>query len=80
MAVSSRHAAASLLSSVLGFSGGLYAAVAVCCGAVLLFLAIRLLSSRNGGEAALARRLFGFSIIYLFLLFAGLLWDPVLSR
>ena len=72
-------AAASLLPWALGFAGGLYGAVACCCGAVLLFLAIRLLSSRNGSEAAIARRLFGFSIIYLFLVFAGLLANPVLS-
>ena len=69
--------AAALLPWALGFAGALYAAVAGCCGAVLLFLAIRLLTSQRGSEAAFARRLFGFSIIYLFLLFAGLLADPL---
>ena len=66
-------AAAALLPWALGFAGGLYAAVAGCCSMALLLLAIRLLTSRSGSEAVFARRLFGFSIIYLFLLFAGLL-------
>jgi protoheme IX farnesyltransferase len=70
-------AAISLLPWALGFAGALYAAVAGCCGATLLFLAIRLLISRSGREAAFARRLFGFSIVYLFLLFAGLLANPL---
>jgi protoheme IX farnesyltransferase len=70
-------AAASLLPWALGFAGALYGAVAGCCGAALLFLAIRLLTSQNGSEAALARRLFGLSIIYLFLLFAALLANPL---
>jgi heme o synthase len=69
-------AAASLLPWALGFAGRLYGAVAGCCGAALLYLAIRLLTSRSG-EAAFARRLFGFSIIYLFLLFAALLANPL---
>jgi len=66
-------AAAALLPWALGFAGGLYAAVAGCCSTALLLLAIRLLTSQSGSEAIFARRLFGFSIIYLFLLFAGLL-------
>jgi protoheme IX farnesyltransferase len=70
-------AAASLLPWALGFAGRLYGAVAGCCGAVLLFLAVRLLTSRNGSEAGFAWRLFGFSIIYLFLLFAALLANPL---
>lgn len=70
-------AAAALLPWALGLAGALYAVVAGCCGAALLFLAIRLLTSQSGSEAVLARRLFGFSIIYLFLLFAGLLANPL---
>jgi heme o synthase len=66
-------AAAALLPWALGFAGALYAAVAGCCSTALLFLAIRLLTSHSGSEAVFARRLFSFSIIYLFLLFAGLL-------
>jgi heme o synthase len=70
-------AAAALLPWALGFAGALYATVAGCCGAALLFLAIRLLTSQSGSEAVFARRLFGFSIIYLFLLFAALLANPL---
>jgi heme o synthase len=70
-------AAAALLPWALGFAGALYAVVAGCCGAALLFLAIRLLTSQSGSEAVFARRLFGFSIIYLFLLFAALLANPL---
>ena len=70
-------AVASLLPWALGFAGRFYGAVAGCCGAALLYLAIRLLTSRSGSEAAFARRLFGFSIIYLFLLFAVLLANPL---
>ena len=76
-------AAASLLPWALGLAGALYAAIAGCCGAALLFLAIRLLASRSSSEAASARRLFGFSIIYLFALFATLLIEamlPVLGK
>jgi heme o synthase len=71
-------AAASMLPWALGFTGPMYGAVAGCCSAVLLFLAIRLLTSRS--EAAFARRLFGFSIIYLFALFSALLADSLVSH
>ena len=70
----------SLLLCALGFAGALYGAVACLCGAVMLFLAIRLHAGASGSEAAAAHRLFGFSILYLFLLFAGLLADMALAR
>jgi protoheme IX farnesyltransferase len=73
-------AAASLLPCTFGFTGALYCALACLCGAALLFLAIRLQASSKGSEAVAARRLFGFSILYLFLLFAGLLGDTALLR
>jgi protoheme IX farnesyltransferase len=69
-----------LLPCALGFAGALYGALACLCGATLLFLAIRLQASANGREAVAAHRLFGFSILYLFLLFAGLLADAALMR
>jgi protoheme IX farnesyltransferase len=73
-------AVASLLPFALGFAGAFYGALACLCGATLLFLAIRLQASANGREAVAAHRLFGFSILYLFLLFAGLLADAALMR
>jgi len=71
-------ATASLLPFALGFTGALYGAVACSCGAALLHRAIRLYTGSTDSEARLARRLFAFSILYLFLLFSGLLADTVL--
>src|SRR5229473_3234308 len=71
-------ATASLLPFALGFTGALYGAVACSCGAALLHRAIRLYTGSTDSEARLARRLFAFSILYLFLLFSGLLADTML--
>ncbi len=65
---------ASLLPTVLGTVGILYGAVAVVLGGAFLVLAFAVL--RDTGETA-ARRLFPFSILYLFLLFAALIADRV---
>lgn len=64
----------SLLPPLMGFGGPIYAGGALACGAMMLRLALRLWKS-NGSDARAARRLFLFSISYLFLLFAGLLAD-----
>src|SRR3954447_21384861 len=72
--------ATSLLPFGFGFAGILYGAVACGCGAALLHRAIRLSTGGTESEARLARRLFGFSILYLFLLFSGLLADTALPR
>jgi protoheme IX farnesyltransferase len=71
---------ASLLPFALGLAGVLYGAVACSCGAALLHRAIRLYTGGTESEARLARRLFGFSILYLFLMFSGLLADAMLPR
>jgi protoheme IX farnesyltransferase len=74
----------SLLLAPLGFApvltglGGLiYAVVAAFGGAMFVFLALRVLRSGAGeGDRAAdkpARDLFGFSILYLFVLFAAVL-------
>src|SRR5688572_270819 len=56
--------------ALLGFSGALYGIAAALLGAVLIVLAIDLFRSRKGVAAdRAAYRLFGFSILYLFLLF-----------
>jgi heme o synthase len=65
---------ASLLPMVLGNAGVLYGAVAAVLGGAFLVLALAVW--RDTGEAA-ARRLFAFSILYLFLLFAALIADRV---
>jgi heme o synthase len=64
----------SLLPSVLGFAGAVYAVTAAVCGAVLVGLAAHLRRSK-GDDRRAAHRLFAFSISYLFLLFAALLAD-----
>jgi heme o synthase len=65
---------ASLLPTVLGTAGILYAAVVAVLGGVFVVLSAAVL--RDTGEAV-ARRLFAFSILYLFLLFAALIADRV---
>jgi protoheme IX farnesyltransferase len=59
----------------LGYTGPLYGAVAVAAGAVIVALALRVRGERNGHAAS--KRMFAFSILYLFLLFATLLVDRV---
>jgi heme o synthase len=61
---------------LLGYAGLLYGVIAVAAGAVLALLAWRIWTAVEGRPTDLAaRRLFGFSILYLFALFAGLLID-----
>ena len=67
-------ALASELPWVLGFAGAAYGLVTAICGAIFLLLAYQLHRSIEGDRRA-AHRLFVFSIIYLFALFAGLLID-----
>jgi protoheme IX farnesyltransferase len=73
----------SLLPWAFGSAGLIYGATAAVCGAIFIALAIRLNASSHA-DTRLARRLFVFSISYLFLLFAALLADhaanPWLSK
>src|SRR5580704_13379315 len=62
----------SILPWALGFTGGVYGAVAAACGAIFVVLAACVRRSRGVDQHA-AHRLFAFSILYLFLLFAALL-------
>ena len=57
----------------LGYAGPLYGGVALAAGGAMLALALRVHAER-GGHAA-CKQLFGFSILYLFVLFAMLLVD-----
>ncbi|MBI1383561.1 MAG: protoheme IX farnesyltransferase [Rhizobiales bacterium] len=59
---------------LLGFAGPAFAVVAAALGAVFVWLALRVYRIREGhaGDAA-ARRLFRFSLLYLFAIFAALL-------
>jgi protoheme IX farnesyltransferase len=66
-----------------GLGGAIYAGAAVIGGAIFVLLAWRLFRSRagegDGGEDRHARALFGFSILYLFALFAALLADAAVA-
>jgi protoheme IX farnesyltransferase len=61
---------ASLLPVLFATAGALYGATAILLGGTFIMLALAVL--RDPGETA-ARRMFGFSILYLFLLFAVLI-------
>ena len=70
---------ASLLPTALGTAGVLYGSVVAMLGGAFLVLAVAVLretGETDTGERA-ARRLFGFSILYLFLLFAALIADRI---
>jgi protoheme IX farnesyltransferase len=63
---------ASELPWILGFAGAIYGVVVAICGAIFLLLA-RQLNGSIGVDRRAAHRLFVFSIVYLFVLFAALL-------
>jgi heme o synthase len=63
-----------LAPTFTGLGGPIYLAVAALGGAVFVALAVRLLVHKDRADA---KRLFGFSILYLFLLFAALLGEHV---
>ncbi len=58
---------------LLGYAGPFYGAVALLTGAGMIALALQVRVEERGHAAS--KRLFGFSILYLFLLFAMLLVD-----
>ncbi len=60
---------------LLGYAGPLYGVVAVAAGAAIVALALRVRREQSGHAAS--KQMFGFSILYLFLLFAMLLVDRV---
>jgi protoheme IX farnesyltransferase len=59
---------------LFGYAGLSYGVVALATGAVMIALALRVRAEEGGAHAA-SKQLFGFSILYLFLLFAMLLVD-----
>ncbi|MGO3934398.1 heme o synthase [Rhodopseudomonas pseudopalustris] len=65
----------------LGYFGAAYGAAALVLGAVMLALAVQVYRRRTGAAALrAARRLFRFSIVYLFALFAALLLGELAAR
>jgi protoheme IX farnesyltransferase len=70
-----------VLPAAIGLGGIAYAVVSVGLGAMFLYLAWRVRTITEGREAdTAARRLFTFSILYLFLLFAVLLVEHAVAR
>jgi protoheme IX farnesyltransferase len=67
-----------MLPWLLGFAGPSYALIAAAMGLMFLLLAWRVFRTEDEAElTAAARRLFGFSILYLFTLFAVLLTEQL---
>ncbi|MFN3625129.1 MAG: heme o synthase [Hyphomicrobium sp.] len=67
--------------SFIGLAGPVYAVTSAMLGAAFLYLAWKVRKITEGREAdAAAKRLFGFSILYLFLLFAVMLGEHVVAR
>ena len=65
----------------IGLAGGLYALVSILMGGMFLAFALAVYNRREGRNADhAARRLFAFSILYLFSLFATLLLERGLAR
>jgi protoheme IX farnesyltransferase len=64
-----------------GLAGVTYLAAAIALGAAFLWLAFKVYVTREGREAdAVARKLFWFSILYLYALFAILLGEAIAYR
>ena len=69
-----------LLPSLLGFGGLAYGLTAFLTGALLLGCALRVYYNREGALAnRIAMQMFGFSILYLFLVFAVLLIERLMQ-
>jgi heme o synthase len=74
-------APAGLTPTLFGFAGLVYGAVALVCGAIMLVLAWRVYRERvEPAAASAARRLFAFSLLYVFVVFAALLLDHMLTQ
>jgi protoheme IX farnesyltransferase len=70
-----------LSPALVGCAGIVYGAAALVCGAIMIALAWRVYRERSGPmAAAAARKLFAFSLLYVFALFAALLADNLLAR
>jgi protoheme IX farnesyltransferase len=63
--------------ALLGFAGIAYGAVAAVLGGLFMRGAWHVVRPRRAAGEAAARRLFGFSVLYLFLLFAALLVEAI---
>ena len=71
-----------VVPALIGLGGAVYLGAALVLGAIFLWLAFDVWRTREDGREAdrVARRLFTFSILYLFLLFAVLLAEHAAAR
>jgi heme o synthase len=67
-----------LLPAALGIAGPLYAAAATLLGGSLVFQSIAVLRERDEVREPAAHRLFALSLVYVFVLFAGLMVERLL--
>ena len=63
--------------ALLGFAGMAYGVFAAVLGGLFLVCAWQVFRRRGAAGDAAAKRLFGFSLLYLFLLFAALLIEAI---
>jgi protoheme IX farnesyltransferase len=65
---------------LIGFASLAYGMIALALGALMLLFSARVYYHRTGAEAdRCARQLFGFSILYLFLLFAAIVGERLVA-
>jgi protoheme IX farnesyltransferase len=70
---------AGLLPGAIGLAGPLYAAAAALFGGWLVFEAVAVYREQDEVREPAARRLFGVSIVYLFVLFAALILERLIG-
>ncbi|MGN6516663.1 MAG: UbiA family prenyltransferase, partial [Rhizomicrobium sp.] len=68
-----------LAPAAMGFAGPLYLASAAVVSAWFLYGAVRVLFERDAVKEPQARKLFGISILYLFVLFAALIAERLIG-
>ena len=72
-------AVAGILPWAFGFANALYGIIAAVLGLIFVARAIHVWVAKGANNMLAEKKLFGFSILYLFLLFAALLLKPFLS-
>ncbi|HWA30142.1 MAG TPA: heme o synthase [Rhizomicrobium sp.] len=70
---------AGLAPAAIGLAGPLYLASAAVVSAMFLYGAVRVLLERDEAKEPAAKRLFGVSILYLFVLFAALIAERLIG-
>ena len=71
--------AAGFAPALIGLGGPLYAGAALLFGGWMLADAVAVLRERDDAREPAARRLFGVSILYLFVLFAALIAERLIG-